>query len=86
MQGLKEFREMKADSLLGWISETPDDIGKIEPTPRQRMANARRHIDRGISANVWFQRNPAAHFLYVPAGSAEEKELLSRENPQSAQE
>lgn len=83
MQGLKEYRESKS-----WLQSCiPDDDGELRfPPVREQMARTHRMIAHYAMAREWFRRNPDAHFLGVPAGSALEKELLSRESPRHGQD
>jgi hypothetical protein len=83
MQGLKEYRESRS-----WLrSFDPGDDGELMCVPeREKMARTHRMLASHAMAKEWFRRNPDAHFLEVPAGSALEKELLSRESPHDRQE
>lgn len=82
-QGLKEYRLAKS-----WLrSLDPDNDGELEhPASREKIARADRMIASRAMDREWLRRNPDAHFLGVPAGSALEKELLSRESPRDPQE
>lgn len=83
MQGLKEYRESKS-----WLQSCiPDDDGELRfPAVREQMARTHLMLARFAMDREWFRRNPDAYFLGVPAGSALEKELLSRESPRDPQE
>jgi len=83
MQGLKEYRESKS-----WLqSVIPDNDSALRfPSVREQMARTHGMIAHHAMAREWFRRNPDAHFLGVPAESALEKELLSRESPRDLQE
>ena len=78
MQGLKEYRESKS-----WLQSCiPDDDGELRfLAVREQMAKTHRMLATLAMHREWFRRNPDAHFFGVPAGSAMEKELLSRESP-----
>ncbi len=86
MQGLKEYRESNS-----WLQSCIyDDYSESRfPPVQEQMARihqmilrqAHQMISRQAMAREWFRRNPDAHFLYAPAGSDLEKELLSRESP-----
>lgn len=77
-QGLKEYRESKS-WLQSWVL---DDDGELRFTlEREKMARTHYMIASLAMAREWFKRNPDAHFVGVTAGSAVEKELLSRESP-----
>ena len=83
MQGLKEYRESKS-----WLQLCiPADGGELRfPPVREQIVRTHRMIASWAMDREWFRRNPDAHFLGVPAGSASEKELLSQESPRDGQD
>lgn len=83
MQGLKDYRARKGFLLL-WTSVADGDGRDI--SVGQRTEKTKWLLATMAMTREWFRRNPDAHFLGVPAGSATGKELLSRESPRDGQE
>ncbi len=78
MQGLKEYRES-----WSWLASwSPDYDGELRlPTVRAQAKITHWMLENRAMAKEWLRRNPNAQFLWVPAGSALEKEWLNCQSP-----
>lgn len=87
MQGLKEYR-IKALSSGGFLFSLPLEIEEEQPdlSSGEEMALAHDYLARKAMTREWFRINPDAQFLFVPAGSDMEKQLLSEQSPHNARD